>query len=55
MIKRYQYFDMKAKSARGFNGTIKTINDPYELINIKKYLNRPGEITLNMQITNYLK
>ncbi|VVB78317.1 Uncharacterised protein [uncultured archaeon] len=46
MVRRYQYFDMKEKEARGFNGTIKTISDPYELINIKKYLNRPGEITI---------
>jgi len=46
MLKRYKYFNMKAKDARAFNGSIKTIHDPYELINLKKYMNRPGEITV---------
>ncbi|MBT4135340.1 DUF87 domain-containing protein, partial [archaeon] len=46
MFKRYGYFGMKPKDAKGFNGSIKTISDPYELINMKKYLNRPGEITI---------
>jgi hypothetical protein len=46
MFKRYKYFGMKPKDAKGFNGSIKTISDPYELINMKKYLNRPGEITI---------
>ena len=46
MLKRYKYFDMKPKDARAFNGTIKTIKDPYEVIEIEKYLNRPGEITV---------
>jgi len=46
MLKRYKYFDMKIKDSRGFNGSIKTIRDPYELIDLKKYMNRPGEITI---------
>ncbi|PIN94501.1 hypothetical protein COU56_02600, partial [Candidatus Pacearchaeota archaeon CG10_big_fil_rev_8_21_14_0_10_31_9] len=46
MLKRYKYFDMKLKEVRGFNGSIQTIRDPYEVIEIKKYLNRPGEITI---------
>jgi hypothetical protein len=46
MLKRYGYFDMKQKDSRAFNGIIKTISDPYELINIKKYLNHKGEITI---------
>jgi len=37
---------MKTKSSRSFNGSIKTIHDPYEVIDIKKYLNRPGEISI---------
>ena len=46
MFSRYRYFEMKEKDARAFNGTIKTISNPYELINIKNYLNKPGEITI---------
>jgi hypothetical protein len=46
MLKRYQYFDMKVKDAKGFNGTIKTIHDPYEIINLKEYMDRAGEITI---------
>jgi hypothetical protein len=46
MFKRYKYFDMKNTDSKAFNGSIKTISDPYELIDIKKYLNRPGEITI---------
>jgi len=46
MLKRYSYFDMKTKEARAFNGSVTTIHDPYEIIDIKKYLNRPGEITI---------
>jgi uncharacterized membrane protein len=46
MLKRYKYFDMKKTDIKAFNGSIKTISDPYELINMKKYLNRPGEITI---------
>ncbi len=46
MLNRYKYFDMTAKNAKGFNGTIKTIHDPYELINVKDYIERKGEITI---------
>ena len=46
MIKRYKYFDMKPTDARAFNGSIKTIRDPFELINLREYMNRPGEITI---------
>jgi len=46
MLNRYKYFDMNIKTAKGFNGTIKIIHDPYELINIKDYMNRAGEITI---------
>ena len=46
MLNRYSYFDMKTGEARSFNGSIRTIHDPYELIDIKKYMNRPGEITV---------
>ncbi|NMB66910.1 ATP-binding protein, partial [Candidatus Woesearchaeota archaeon] len=46
MLNRYKYFEMKVKDVRGFNGTIKTIRDPYELIHIEDYMNKPGEITI---------
>jgi len=46
MIKRYKFFGMKTSEIRGFDGSIKTIRDPYEVIDIKKYINRPGEITI---------
>jgi len=46
MIKRYNYFDMKPKDAKAFDGSIKTIRDPYEMIDLKKYMNKPGEITI---------
>jgi hypothetical protein len=46
MLKRYKYFDMKAKQARAFDGSIKTIHDPYEVIEIEKYMDRPGEISI---------
>lgn len=46
MLNRYSFFDMKTGEARAFNGTIKTIRDPYEIIDIKKYMDRPGEITV---------
>ncbi|MCK4649724.1 DUF87 domain-containing protein [Candidatus Pacearchaeota archaeon] len=46
MLKRYKYFGMKTKEARAFDGNIKTIRDPYEVIDIKKYMDRPGEITI---------
>jgi len=46
MLKRYKYFDMKTGKARSFDGSIKTIHDPYEMIEIEKYMNRPGEISI---------
>jgi len=46
MLKRYKYFDMKVKNARAFDGSIKTIHDPYEMIEIAKYMDRPGEISI---------
>jgi len=46
MLGRYRFFDMKAKEARAFDGSVKTIKNPYEVIDIKKYLNKPGEITV---------
>ncbi len=46
MLKRYKYFEMKTKDTRAFDGVIKTINDPYERIHIKDYLNNPGQITI---------
>jgi len=46
MLKRYKYFEMKPTDARAFNGSIKTIRDPFELINLSDYMNRPGEITI---------
>ncbi|MCK5321107.1 VCBS repeat-containing protein [Candidatus Pacearchaeota archaeon] len=46
MLKRYKYFGVKTKDAKSFNGSIQTIHDPYEMIDIKKYMNRPGEITI---------
>jgi hypothetical protein len=46
MLRRYKYFNMPTKKAQPFNGSIKTITDPYELIEIEKYLNKPGEITI---------
>jgi len=46
MLKRYQYFDMKVNDSRGFNGIIKTIRNPYELINIDKYVGKKGEIVI---------
>src|SRR3989338_1407540 len=46
MLKRFKYFEMNPKNARAFSGTIKTIRDPYEVIEIVKYMNRPGEITI---------
>ncbi|MFH1364991.1 MAG: DUF87 domain-containing protein [archaeon] len=46
MLKRYSYFDMNTKSVRAFNGIIKTIKDPYEKINVLRYMDQPGEITV---------
>jgi len=46
MLKRYKYFEMKTGQARAFDGSIKTIHDPYEMIEIAKYMDRPGEISI---------
>ncbi|NPE29604.1 DUF87 domain-containing protein, partial [Methanococcoides sp. SA1] len=46
MLKRYKYFDMKRKEARAFDGSVKTIRDPYEIIDIKKHMNKEGEIMI---------
>jgi hypothetical protein len=46
MLNRYKYFGMKKEQAKAFNGNIKTIRDPYEVIDIEKYINRKGEITI---------
>ena len=46
MLRRYKFFDMKTKESKPFNGSIRTITDPYEVIDIKKYMDRPGEITV---------
>ena len=45
MLKRYKYFEMKEKSAKDFKGTIHSISNPREVIEIKKYIN-PGEINI---------
>lgn len=46
MLKRYKYFDMNEKSATGFKGTLKTVTDPYEIIDLPKYTSQPGAITV---------
>lgn len=46
MLKRYKYFDMNPKSAAGFKGTLKTVTDPYEVIDLPKYTSQPGAITV---------
>ena len=45
MFNRYRYFEMKKDEAKAFNGTIKTITDPLEFIDLKKYI-KPGEIAI---------
>lgn len=46
MLKRYKYFDMNPNSATGFKGTLKTVTDPYEVIDLPKYTSQPGAITV---------
>ncbi|MBS3120059.1 ATP-binding protein, partial [Candidatus Woesearchaeota archaeon] len=41
----YDEFGMKPKDARAFNGNVRSISDPYELIDLKKHL-KPGEIQI---------
>lgn len=46
MLKRYKYYGMKQNNAKAFSGNIKTITNPYEMVDLKKYMDRPGEITI---------
>ncbi|NJL44357.1 MAG: DUF87 domain-containing protein, partial [Nitrosarchaeum sp.] len=43
MLALYPFFGMKPAQARGFNGNIREITDPYEIIDLNKYV-KPGEI-----------
>ncbi|MBW2991481.1 DUF87 domain-containing protein [Candidatus Woesearchaeota archaeon] len=43
MLSLYPMFGMKPTDARTFNGNIRQVNNPREMIDIKKYL-KPGEI-----------
>ncbi|MFH0869529.1 MAG: DUF87 domain-containing protein [archaeon] len=43
MLALYPYFGMKPKDARPFNGNIRQVTNPREIIDIKKYV-KPGEI-----------
>ncbi|MBN2141930.1 DUF87 domain-containing protein [Candidatus Woesearchaeota archaeon] len=43
MLSLYSYFGMKPNEARAFNGNIRMITDPREIIDIRKYA-KPGEI-----------
>jgi hypothetical protein len=45
MLSRYDQFDMKTGDAKPFKGGIRIIEDPHELISLKKHMN-PGEITV---------
>ncbi len=45
MLSRYEQFEMKTKNARSFKGSLYVIDDPHELIDLKKFMN-PGEITV---------
>ncbi|MBI2671345.1 DUF853 family protein, partial [Candidatus Woesearchaeota archaeon] len=45
MLNRYKYFEMKKDEAKAFNGIIKTITDPLEVIELKKFM-KPNEITI---------
>lgn len=46
MLKRYEHFGIKKKDAQAFKGSIKIIKDPYEVLNIKRYIHKNGEITI---------
>src|SRR3989344_3702114 len=52
MFKYYSKFGMKKSDAKGFQGNIKIIKDPTEVIDIKKLI-IPGHITIFC--LNYLK
>ena len=43
MLRLYPLFGMNPKEARAFTGNVRMITDPYEIIEIKKYM-KPGEI-----------
>jgi hypothetical protein len=45
MLSRYGQFEMKTKDAKPFKGSIRIVEDPHELIDIKKHM-KPGEITV---------
>ncbi len=45
MLRLYPLFGMNPKEARAFPGNVKMITDPYEVIEIKKYM-KPGEIQI---------
>ncbi len=46
LLKRYEYFGIKKKDAQAFKGSIKIVKDPYEVLNIKRYIHKNGEITI---------
>jgi len=46
MIKKYKDFGIDEKNRVSFRGMVKTIKDPYEIVNIEEYLSFPGEITI---------
>ena len=45
MLSLYPFFGMKPSEARAFNGNIRQISNPREIIDIKKYV-KPGEIQI---------
>ncbi len=45
MLRLYPLFGMNPKEARAFPGNVRMITDPYEVIEIKKYM-KPGEIQI---------
>ena len=45
MLALYPFFGMKPSEARAFNGNIRQISNPREIIDIKKYV-KPGEIQI---------
>lgn len=46
MLKRYKYFGMSEDEAKAYDGRVKVVKDPYEMIDIQKYMGRKGEITV---------
>ncbi|MBI2133933.1 ATP-binding protein [Candidatus Woesearchaeota archaeon] len=45
MLAIYENYGLKKTDARSFNGNIRTITNPRQIINIKKFM-KPGEITI---------